>query len=230
MAKKNDAAPPPEPTFRNRIIEYGVKAADQFLANPKNARLHPQFQRDVMNAALNEVGFVAPVVESKSGVLLDGHERVWQALQNGNAKIPFVVVDVDEAEEDYVLATFDPITALATYDAQALDTLLSGVQSERPAIQQLLAGLAEKNNLIFGEEFFDAAALPDAIEAGVQKVTYLIYVSLETLEDFQRALLLLSGGDRTRTPKEGEKFAQIDGATLLAFWEAKLAQEIDDGT
>ena len=40
----------------------------------------------------------------------------------------------------------------------------------------------------------------------------------------------LSGGDRTRTPKEGEKFAQIDGATLLAFWEAKLAQEIDDGT
>ncbi len=125
-------------TFRNRIIEYGVKAADQFLANPKNARVHPQFQRDVMKAALTEVGFVAPVIESKSGVLLDGHERIWQGLQN-NAQIPFVVVDVDENEEDYVLATFDPITNLATYDATLLDSLLQDVNSGEASIQQMLA-------------------------------------------------------------------------------------------
>lgn len=135
-------------TFRNRIIEYGVKPADQFLANPKNARIHPQFQRDVMSAALTEVGFVAPVIESKSGVLLDGHERVWQGLQSNNAMIPFVTVDVDESEEDYVLATFDPITALARYDADQLEALLQDVSSDQPAIQQMLAQLAEAEGVI----------------------------------------------------------------------------------
>lgn len=151
MAGKNGKAKVAEaPTgFKNRIIDYGVKPADQFLANPKNARVHPQFQRDVMKAALEEVGFVAPVIESKSGVLLDGHERIWQALQRDNAPVPFVVVDVDEAEEDYVLATFDPITSLANYDAQRLDDLLRDVNSDQPAIQQMLAELAEKSGLAY---------------------------------------------------------------------------------
>lgn len=153
MAGKNGKAKVAEsPTgYRNRIIDYGVKPADQFLANPKNARVHPQFQRDVMKAALEEVGFVAPVIESKSGVLLDGHERIWQALQRDNAPVPFVVVDVDEAEEDYVLATFDPITSLANYDAKLLDDLLRDVNSDQPAIQQMLAELAENSGL-YGDE------------------------------------------------------------------------------
>ena len=145
LGKVNETAP-----FRNRIVDYGVKPADQFLANPKNARLHPQFQRDVMNAALTEVGFVAPVIESKSGVLLDGHERIWQALQNDNAPVPYVVVDVDEAEEDYVLATFDPITSLANYDAKLLDALLQEVNSDAPAVQEMLAKLADDAGLYQG--------------------------------------------------------------------------------
>jgi hypothetical protein len=135
-------------SFRNRIIEYGVKPADQFLANPKNARVHPQFQREVMNAALTEVGFVAPVIESASGVLLDGHERVWQGLSNNNAMVPFVIVDVDESEEDYVLATFDPITSLARYDAEQLEALLADVNSDQPAIQAMLTQLAEAEGVV----------------------------------------------------------------------------------
>ena len=129
--------------FRNRIIEYGVKPADQFLAHPKNARMHPQFQRDVMKSALDTVGFVAPVIEAASGYLLDGHERVWQALQNNNAPIPFVRVDVSEDEEAYVLATFDPITGLAQYDAELLDGLLREVNSDDASMQQMLVQLAE---------------------------------------------------------------------------------------
>jgi hypothetical protein len=114
--------------YRNRIIHYGVKNADQFLAHPSNARIHPQFQRDVMKSALTDIGFVAPVIESKSGYLLDGHERVYQALEN-NSAIPFVQVDVDEDEESYILATFDPIAGLANYDIDLLDDLLSTVHN-----------------------------------------------------------------------------------------------------
>ena len=132
----------------NRIVNYGVKPADQFTAHPDNARMHPQFQRDVMRAALNRVGFVAPVVESlHSGYLLDGHERVWQGLQHNNAPIPYVVVDVSEAEEAYILATFDPITSLAQYDQSKLDDLLRDVQSDDVAIQTLLGQVAAQSGL-----------------------------------------------------------------------------------
>lgn len=138
--------------FQNRIIGHGVKPADQFLAHPKNARMHPQFQRDVMKAALDTVGWVAPVIESVSGYLLDGHERVWQGMQNDNADIPFVTVDVTEDEEDYVLATFDPITSLATYEQQKLDDLLQSVQSDDAAVQQMLADLAAANDLYLDDD------------------------------------------------------------------------------
>ena len=140
-------------TFQNRIIDYGVQPADQFLAHPKNARMHPQFQRDVMKAALDTVGFVAPVIVAKSGYLLDGHERVWQGLQNGNAPIPYVTVDVSEDEEAYVLATFDPIASLATYEQEKLSDLLQDVQSEDAAIQQMLDELAaDYDVLLNGDE------------------------------------------------------------------------------
>lgn len=173
MAKVK-AAPKGE-TFRNRIVEYGVKPADQFMANPKNARVHPQFQRDVMKDALETVGFVAPVIESKSGVLLDGHERVWQGLQK-NSPIPFVVVDVDESEEDYVLATFDPITALAAYDVQQLSALLENVNSDSPAIQQMLSDLATGFQIPGSDEWGGAlGGLADGDRAPFQQMTFTLH-------------------------------------------------------
>jgi site-specific DNA-methyltransferase (adenine-specific) len=119
-------------TFAIRILDYGVKAADQFTVNPRNARLHPQFQRDVLNSALTTIGFIAPVIENRrTGYLVDGHERLWQALAQGDSTpVPYVVVELDEDEEAYALATFDPITNLATYDPQLLAALLSDVPDE----------------------------------------------------------------------------------------------------
>lgn len=136
------------PTFQNRIIKYGVKPADQFLANPDNPRIHPQFQRQVMEAALTSVGFVAPVIETSDGYLLDGHERIFQALAN-NSDVPYVVLDIDSKHPDaaYVLATFDPITSLASYDTGKLDALLQEVNSDSPAIQQMLDRLAVMSGL-----------------------------------------------------------------------------------
>lgn len=139
--------------FPIRIVSYGVKPADQFTAHPKNARIHPQFQRDVMKAALETVGFVAPVLESlHSGYVLDGHERIWAGLQKDNADVPYVVVDVTEDEEAYVLATFDPITSLASYEQQKLDDLLRDVQSDDAAIQQMLSDLANEHGLYLDDE------------------------------------------------------------------------------
>lgn len=128
--------------FRNRIIGYGTKAADQFQANPLNYRKHPQRQRDAVQASLRELGWIGVVVENvTTGRMLDGHERVWQALQH-NEDVPYVQVELTVAEERLALAVFDPITNMAETDAAILDDLLREVNTGEAALQQLLAGLA----------------------------------------------------------------------------------------
>ena len=47
--------------WKNRIIGSGTMAAGQFVANPKNWRVHPKAQRDALNGVLNEVGWVQNV-------------------------------------------------------------------------------------------------------------------------------------------------------------------------
>lgn len=131
--------------WRNRIVGYGEQPASQFLANPNNWRIHPQAQREALRGALNEVGWVqAVIVNRRTGYLVDGHERVWQALQNGDAIVPYIEVDLSEEEERYVLATLDPIGAMAQADAMALDELLQEIHSEEAGVQALLEELAER--------------------------------------------------------------------------------------
>lgn len=132
-------------TWKNRIVGEGEQPASQFVANPNNWRTHPQHQRDAMRGALNEVGWVQRViVNRRTGYLVDGHERVWQALQNGDAAVPYVEVDLSEQEEAYVLATLDPIGAMAQADAAKLDELLREVQSGEAGVQAMLADVRER--------------------------------------------------------------------------------------
>lgn len=129
--------------FTNRIIAYGTKPADQFQANPHNYRTHPQKQRDAVQASLRELGWIGVVVENRrTGQLIDGHERVWQALAN-NEDVPYIEVDLSPDEEKLALAIFDPITYMAETDTAILDALLRDVNTGEAALQELLAGLAE---------------------------------------------------------------------------------------
>jgi len=139
-----------KPDWKNRIIEYGEMPANQYLAHELNARRHPGKQREALIGSLNEVGWVAPVIVSaRTGKLLDGHARIEETLtKDEEAMIPFVKVDVSENEERTILASFDPITGLATYDREALDALLREVSTGEAALQEMLAGLAAKEGLI----------------------------------------------------------------------------------
>jgi len=141
-----------ESRWRNRIVGEGEQRASQFMAHPNNWRVHPQAQREAMRGALNEVGWVQRVVVNRrTGYLLDGHERVWQALQNGDAVVPYIEVDLDEEEEAYVLATLDPIGAMAIADTAKLDVLLHEVESSEAGVQQMLADLAEREGVMVWE-------------------------------------------------------------------------------
>jgi len=68
MAKTKQAAPPKAPpTIADRIVGFGRKPADQFLANPHNWRIHPEAQRQALKGVLDSIGFAAPVVGGHVG-------------------------------------------------------------------------------------------------------------------------------------------------------------------
>jgi hypothetical protein len=136
--------------WRNRIVESGEMRADQYLGHDLNARRHPGAQREALIGSLSSVGWVAPVIVSaRSGKLLDGHARIEEALTyDEHQLVPFVKVDVSEAEERLILASFDPITNLAVYDKEALDSLLREVSTGDAALQSLLSDLAASVGLI----------------------------------------------------------------------------------
>ncbi len=130
--------------YRNRIkaLEY-VNAAD-LTAHPGNWREHPAAQAEALKGVLAEVGIAGALLAYRSErqggalVVIDGHLRKDAAPQ----KWPVLILDVDDAEADYLLAVVDPLAAMAVADAGALDALLSSVQSGEAAVQAMLAELA----------------------------------------------------------------------------------------
>lgn len=149
-------------TWRNRIIGEGEEAPDQLLANPKNARRHPQGQQAALADVLAEVGVVQRVIVNKrTGYVVDGHARIALALRQGQPTIPVLYVDLDEREEALVLATLDPIGAMAAYDSEALDALLRDVNTGSAALQEMLDGLATDAGL-YGLGQADGSAEPPA--------------------------------------------------------------------
>lgn len=135
--------------WRNRIVKYSDEPPDQLLAHPQNWRTHPGSQADALRGVLAEVGIVQNVVASvKSGFLLDGHLRVMEALKSGQPTIPVTWVDLDESEENLILSTLDPISALAGTDAAKLDELLRDVTTGDAAVQAMLDTLAQNAGIV----------------------------------------------------------------------------------
>lgn len=165
--------------WKNRIITYGTKPASEFAANPQNPRRHPQAQRDAVKASLDTLGWVGVVIENKrTGLLIDGHERVEQALKR-NEEVPYILVDLSEEEEAQALASLDWITQMATYDSESLDRLIAAVNTDNNAISALLADIASKN----------AYVLPEATAQAAPTLQYdclvEIHCSAEDLKDFE---------------------------------------------
>jgi DNA modification methylase len=135
--------PSPTATWRNRIIGSGEEAPDQLLANPANWRIHPKAQQDALAGALDAVGWVQQVlVNRRSGFVVDGHARVALALTRSEATVPVLYVDLDPGEEALVLATLDPIGAMAGRDDEKLRALLADVTVDDAGLLAMLGDLA----------------------------------------------------------------------------------------
>ena len=139
--------------IRDRIKELRRVKASELIPNPKNWRTHPVAQQDALKGILAEVGFAGAVLarELDDGtlMLIDGHMR---AEATTDQEIPVLILDVDEAESDKLLATFDPIAAMAESDPHALDALLRNVDTGSEALQKMLAELADGAGLYQDKE------------------------------------------------------------------------------
>lgn len=128
--------------IRDRIVRFARVKASTLRPSPKNWRTHPSNQRDALKGVLADVGIAAPVIvrELPDGglELVDGHLRTEEL---GDQEIPVCVLDVDENEAGMLLASMDPLSALAGQDDDKLLALLQNVSSDSPAVQAMLADL-----------------------------------------------------------------------------------------
>ena len=114
--------------YENKIVGTGTEHPEQLLANPNNWRIHPKQQQTALEAVLEEVGWVQNIiVNQRTGHVVDGHMRAAVAISKNETEVPVVYVDLSDEEELKVLATLDPIGAMAATDKQQLDELLETV-------------------------------------------------------------------------------------------------------
>jgi hypothetical protein len=134
---------PPPAAWRNRIVAYEPAVDPASLtANPRNWRLHPKGQRDALRGSLNEVGWVDTVlVNATSGRVVDGHARLEEALA-AKTTVPVIYAELTDDEEALVLATLDPITAMATPDEEKLSELVASIRVDDDGLRRLLGALA----------------------------------------------------------------------------------------
>ena len=188
--------------YKNRIIGSGEESLDDILFNPRNWRIHPLSQQDALKGVLEEVGWVQQVIINKrTGNLIDGHLRCQLAAREGNKIIPVLYVDIDEAEEELVLATLDPIAGMAATDKAKLDRLFQDINSDNENVQKLISEIAEKEGVLGElptlEELEEKYGEPD--ETQFWPVIRL-QVSPETMAKYQSLMSSLPGNN------EAEKF------------------------
>ena len=122
--------------IRDRIIDFRRVKASDLRPSPKNWRTHPKAQRDALQGILAEVGYaealVARELPDKTLELIDGHLR---AETTPDMEVPVLVLDVTEAEAAKLLATLDPLAAMAEANQDALDALLQDMPTDSEALQ-----------------------------------------------------------------------------------------------
>lgn len=134
--------------IRDRIVEFRRVPAGELQPNPRNWRTHPKAQQEALRGVLAEIGYAGAALAFKTPegglMLIDGHLR---AETTPEAMIPTLVTDLSREEADLLLASYDPLAAMAEADKGKLDALLKDVQTGSEALQGMLAELAKEQGL-----------------------------------------------------------------------------------
>jgi hypothetical protein len=144
--------------WRNRISnEVAFVDPREIAENPQNFRLHPSSQRAAFQGSVESLGWIDVIkVNKNTGRLVDGHLRVKSAIENGQATVPVIFLDLTEAEERQALLSLDPIAAMAETDAQKMEELRQAVSqtATHQLVNNFLNALkpAETLNSVYSRE------------------------------------------------------------------------------
>lgn len=172
--------------IRDRIRELRRVPARQLRPNPRNWRVHPQRQQDVLRGVLAEIGYadalLARQLADGSLELLDGHLR---AQTTPDVEVPVLILDLNDDEAAKLLAVLDPMAGLAETDAGLLGQLVEGLHTDNTAVRGLLDDLA-------GKPADAPAAGGPAVEPPIPE-TFQIVVDCENEQQQQTLFERLSG-------------------------------------
>ena len=134
-----------------RIVGHGQEAASKLIAHPLNYRIHSQIQKRAMEGVLDRVGWVDDVkVSKRTGVILDGHMRVSMAVERSEkfgrpVMVPVAWIDADPTEERIILASYNPLGAMAVEDDERFGQLYDTLpDSDKDVVDLLVADEEEQ--------------------------------------------------------------------------------------
>ena len=182
-------------TIRDRIKEFRRVLAKTLLPNPRNWRTHPSAQRDALKGILAEVGYADALLarETPAGLMLvDGHLR---AETTPDEMVPVLVLDLTDAEADKMLATLDPLAAMAGSADAALADLLAGVTTEDPAVRAMLDSIG-KDSGIFDVGEVSPPTMLDGDRSPFRQMTFTVHDSqFEQVEEAIKKAKAKGGGN-----------------------------------
>lgn len=204
----------------DRVRELRRVRAGDLLAHPANWRRHPPAQRAALERVLGAVGFAGAALarEDEAGrlVLIDGHLR---ADMDPEFLVPTLVLDVNEAEAELLLATYDPIGDLAEANAAALAALMASIAAQDEAVAAWLPEVLAKA-MPTGAGFHEYAP-PQAWSTLASRFLVPPFSILDARQGYWQerkrawlALGLQSELGRDGNANKNQRYDQIDGEWL----------------
>lgn len=191
----------------NRVTALEYIKGSELRPHPKNPRKHPDGQIKALEGALSQVGISDALVvyRAEDGVmtLIDGHCRGehW-----ADVEWPCIVLDVTDQEADFILATLDPLTGMASIDDGKMQRLLESVEFECTDLLEALVGLAPMEEEELEDGFSEPGTSSD--DLANTKFTFGQYrfdVDRETYLDWQETLRQKVGFDNPAAEAEIRK-------------------------
>ena len=170
--------------------------ARELAAHPANWRRHPESQINAVRGMLQRIGWadacIAREMPGGGYQLIDGHLR---AGLDPDQLVPVLVVDLTDAEAMEVLATLDPLAAMAEADDELLRTLVQSFEDSELADILDQVEKAEAIPILNPEAVPPPLSQPDP--GGTRKNN-----NLKGIMDREPVRLVLWDRDRYRLPED----------------------------
>lgn len=165
MTKTDTPLAPDMPGIRELVW----MPADKLNDNPANWRRHPPRQMKALSASIKENGWAGALLYNEvTKRLIDGHARKQHTLKaSGSDLVPVLVGRWTEEQEKRVLATLDPISAMAEADTALLRKLTAEIDKD----------LAEATSMVEEESREAITSLTNELKSIAEAIDYGDYPS-----------------------------------------------------